>query len=215
MAACEGYILAPGGVQGAPTIQSFDYSRAQRVTDAHARYQYAVLNGNVFIASNTAAVTFGTALTATGVTAHLTNPLGSGICAVLLKTCITVAASSTAGSIVYAYNGLGALTTGVIHGTPGTIQNAKLGIPGAIGAGGGSGSASKCFFDSACTLPAAPVMLRPIAFGPVTATAATGFIIDYVDGEIILQPGTTLSVQGITIVGTGLISFTWEEVPQQ
>lgn len=216
---CGRYVLAetsqgPSFVApGTKTNQTSTRSSAQRVADAHARFMDACLRGQLWIASNTAAVTFGTALTSTAVTATLSNPLGSGVNAVLYKTVITVAASSTAGSLVYAFNGFGALTTGVIHGTPGAIQNALLGTPNPAGSAGGPGAGCKCFFDTACTLPATPTLLRGIAFGPVTATATTGAIVDLVDGEIILQPGTALTVQGITIVGTGLISYTWEEVP--
>lgn len=213
MAACEGYIYGSGGNLGAPTVQSFDSTRAQRTVDGHARYQNLVLNGNAFCAANTAAVVFGASLTATGVSFHLSNPLGSGVNAVILKAVISVVTCTTAGAIGFAYNGLGALTTGVIHGTPGTIQGLKLGIPGAIGAGGGSGSKSQCYFDSAATLPATPVWLRPIGYVNVTALANAGSIIDEVAGEIILQPGTTLSIVGLTGVGTMIAGLSWEEIP--
>lgn len=189
--------------QGAPTNITFGRTSAQRVQDAHARFQDAVLRGNCYCAGNAAAITFGTALTATGVTAHLTNPAGSGVYGVLWRTGVTVITVTTAGSIVYAYNPLGGVVTAVIHGTPGVVQNCKLGL---------SGVGGKLQFDVAATLPAAPTFLRTLAYGVSTAPTNAGQIVDNVDGSIIITPGTALSVQGITIAGTGLIDFTWEEV---
>ncbi len=98
--------------------------------------------------------------------------------------------------------------TAVVHGTPGVVNPTKLGIPGVAGAG-----AAKCLFDTAATLPATPTWLRPIGYVNVTALANAGMIIDEVAGEIVLQPGTTLSIVGLTGVGTMIAGITWEEVP--
>lgn len=194
--------LASGALAGGFFLQGSD--NAVINTELHPRYMRAVLAGNVFAASNTAAVTFGTALTATAVTFTLSNPSGSGKNLAIIKTTLAVAAASTAGSIVYAVN-VNQAAAQVIHGTPITaVINCKLG--GAINSG------NVGLVDSACTLPAAPSALLPFAFVPVTATATTGNIVDYVDGQIVLQPGTAITMQGITSVGTGLFGMVWEEI---
>ena len=46
------------------------------------------------------------------------------------------------------------------------------------------------------------------ALGPETPVVA-----DNVDGAIILGPNTAVTIQGITAVGTGIVSMVWEEVP--
>lgn len=183
------------------------------VIDGGAKYQESVDYGNVYCAANVAGVVFGASLTATGVSHHVANPAGSGVKAVVLKAVISVVTCTTAGAIGFAYNGIGALTTGVIHGTPGIICTSKLSFPGVAGAAGASGSTSKCTFDSACTLPATPTWLRPIGYVNVTALANAGSIIDYVDGEIIIMPGTTLSIVGLVGVGTMIASLTFLEIP--
>lgn len=167
------------------------------VDNVHARYQEAVLRGNVYMACNQAVVTFGTALTATGVTFHLCNPIGSKVNLVVLQSQLTVVSCTVAGSIVYAANVTN--PTAVTVGTDLTVQNALL---------NGSSGIGKA--KSATTLPAAPVAVRPWVSG-ITA-AGFGTLVDYVDGALIVGPGCTLSVQGITIAGTGLIGMCWEEV---
>lgn len=193
-----------GGASQAAFLQASDNAFVN--TELHPRNMREVLAGNVFAASNTAAVTFGTSLTATAVTFTLSNPSGSGKNLVIIKTVLAVAAASTAGSIVYAVN-VNQAAAQVIHGTPITaVINCKLG--GSINAG------NVGLVDSACTLPAAPSALLPFAFVPVTATATTGNIVDYVDGQIVLQPGTAITMQGITAVGTGLFGMVWAEISQ-
>jgi hypothetical protein len=104
--------------------------------------------------------------------------------------------STTAGSLVYA--------GGAVHsavGTPLTVQNALFG-----GGSNGVGLAS-----AACTLPANPVAVRTLASG--FTTNANAAIHDNVNGGIVVYPGYAITIQGITIVGTGLIDMLWEEVP--
>jgi hypothetical protein len=209
MAACEGYIYGLGanaGNVGAPTVQSFTPDRAQRTSDAHARFQNAVQQGNVYGACNTAAVTFGTALTATAVTFTLYNPLGSGVSLVLWRVSLAVAAASTAGSIVYAINNnIAAAIPSTVTAITGGPKNCLVGSP----------KAAQGLAYSVATLPATPLALKAFAFVPVTATAGTGNIEDPLDGMIILQPNCAVTMQGITCVGTGIFSCIWEEVPVQ
>lgn len=167
------------------------------VGQAHAQHYEAVARGNVYTACNQAVVTAGTALTATGVTYHLVNPVGSGINMVLLQTAITLVTDSTPGSIVYAATM--ASLTDATAGTPLTVYNTLL--------NGGSGIG---LAKSATTLPAVPVAIRPFVTGETAAGIVS--LTDHVDGAIVLCPGSTLSLQGITIVATFLASMVWEEV---
>ncbi len=169
------------------------------VGDAHCKYYEAVSRGRCFCASNQSVITFGTSLTATAVTYTLYNPIGSNVNLVLLQTGLTLVTYGTAGSIVYAANVLNTAAAPATN-TAIAVRNAKL--------DGGAGLAQ---VYSATTLPAAPVAIRTLAYG-ITA-AGVGAITDYVDGAISLGPNTAVTVQGITTVGTGLISMLWEEVP--
>ena len=155
--------------------------------------------GEVFYACNQAVVTWGTALTATAVTFTLYNPIGSPVDLVVLWTGLTIVTSTTAGSIVYAANVNNSAAAPATN-TALVVRNAKL-----------DASAGYGIAYSVTTLPAAPVAIRTLAFGPVTATASTGSIFDDVKGGIVLGPNTALTIQGITIVGTGLASMAWRE----
>ena len=170
-------------------------------SQCHAPHYEAASRGKLFMASNQSVVTFGTALTATGVTFHLYNPVGSPVNLVVLQTQITVLTAGTGGHIVYAAN-VNPLAAAPATNTELVVRNAKLDLAPGFG---------KAY--SVTTLPAAPVAVRPF-IGAITA-AGIGAFVDYVDGAIILGPNTCLSIQGITIVGTGLIGMLWEEVPIQ
>lgn len=171
-------------------------------SDGHARYMEAVAQGSVFTGATATVATFGTALTSTNVTIALSNPAGSGVYAVIWKGTASVVTSSTAGSLVWAacVNPVAAIVT---YTTKIVAYNCLL----------GSSKLNTCQLAASSALITTPVLLRPFAFGPVTATASTGNIVDEVAGEFILTPGTSITIQGITIVGTGLLGLTWEEIP--
>lgn len=171
-------------------------TNASVVSAGHAGLFEAASRNRIYAACNQAVVTFGTALTATGVTFHLWNPWGSPVDLVVLHTTLTVLTGGTGGHLVYAYNT--PTVAAPAAGTALTTYN-RLGVSG-------YGLAK-----SAATLAAAPVAIRTLA-GVITA-AGVNNITDYVEGAIVLAPGAALSIQGITVVGTGLISMCWEEVP--
>lgn len=167
------------------------------------RYFDACRANRMYCASNQAAVTWGTALTATGVTSHLHNPAGSDVDVVVHRVGLSIITCTTAGSIVLAAN-LDPSAAAVVHGTPGTPRPSLLG-----------GAAGRALFDVACTLPSAPVAIAVLAgVSGATAGGVANWIERVFDGSLILQPGTSISIQGITIVGTGLGSFEWEEIPR-
>ena len=167
------------------------------VVQAHGALYEAASRGRIRSACNQTSITFGTALTATAVTFTLGNPTGSGYVLSVLSCGLTVITSTTAGSIVYA--------SSAIHTAVGTA----LGITNNYIGGGSSGVG---LASAACTLPAAPVAFRTLAHGPVTATASTGSLRDYVNGGIVIYPGNAVTIQGITIAGTGIIDMQWEEL---
>lgn len=202
----EGIVGPRTATDGSPASQRYGRDSSQCVQDSHAHFQEAVERGNVYCASNTAAVTVGATLTATNITYSLTNPAGSGVRLVLWRACVGIVTSTTAGVIMLA----GCIATGaaaVVHGTPITsVINCKLGS-NTINTG------NKGLVDSASTAPSAPLPLRVLGFMPVTATASTGFIDSNLDGEFQLMPGTSVYLQGLVAVGTAVFSMTWEEIP--
>jgi len=163
------------------------------------KYYELVSRGMCYMSSNQAEVTFGTALTATAVTHTIYNPQGSSVNVVLLQCATTIRTCSTPGHLVYAAN-VNNNAVAPATNTELIIRNAKLDL---------SAGYAKAY--SATTLPAAPVAVR--SFGATITAAGVAPMIDYIDGAIILGPNTAITVQGITVVGTGIISFFWAEIP--
>ena len=171
-------------------------------SQAIAAFYEAIRGGEVYLACNQSAITYGTALTATGVTFHLCNPIGSDVDLVLLHCGFTFASVTTGGQVVYAASGPHA--TAVTAGTALTVRNAN-----------GNANSGKGLAKSATTLPEAPVAVRagPSLYLSVAATNhVAGQLSDNVNGALWVAPGGQLSIQGITIVATGLVSMTWAEV---
>ena len=158
--------------------------------------------GNVYSACNSAAVTFGTALPATGVTFHLHNPSGSNVNLELVHAAVNIVTCTVSGTIVYALNSLStaaapATTTAI------TVVSNLLGDT--------STGAGRAY--SVATLPSVPVQGRILAGAIATpANVAPTAVHDNPRGSIIIGPGCVLSFQGITIAGTGLFSAQWREV---
>lgn len=173
------------------------------VADAHGRYQEAVYRGNVYVASNQAAQALSVALSATQTGFTLTNPAGSGKLLVVLDACIALAtAPAGISTLVWAAN-VNTVAAAVTQTTPLTVRSANLGF-----AGSPVGLAA-----SAVTLPAAPVVVRPVGGGPVaTGSVTAAFIRDEIAGSLILQPGTALSLSALTTAISVICSMTWEEI---
>lgn len=188
----------------AQVIQRFERNGSMVVADGLPSFAEMCQRGWVFGGGNKAAVTFGTALTATGVTLHLYNPLSSGKNIVLLQTRVNIITCTTSGTLAYAAN------VNTAAAAPATTTNAG---DGRINALLGSTVPSAAGLYSVATLPAVPSFLGVVGGCVATVANVSATIVDDVRGGIILAPGSTLSVQGITIVGTGLISFLWAEVP--
>jgi hypothetical protein len=177
------------------------------------RYYEQNYRGNVFNASNQAAVTAPAALTASSVNFTLYNPLGSGVNAVLNFVDITVAqlTETTAGS----YQVL--LVANTVPGQAAPSTTTSLTAQSSLL---GSSATPKCKAYSTATLAAVPTVVKPL-FSITSAATISGAIAngssDNIGGSLILTPGSYISVQGIGTSETtspGLIvGMSWMEVP--
>lgn len=189
--------MADGSALQYPTVDRFG---ASRVTPSVGEYEEMASRNQLYTACNQAEVTYGTALTATAVTYTLYNPIGSPVDLVLFLVSWATRTSSTAGHLVLAAN-VNNSAAAVVHGTPLTVRNCKL-----------DGSAGYGLADAAATLPAAPVAILALASMGVTVTGEQSSL--DIKGAVILGPNTAVTVQGITVVGTGVISMIWRERPR-
>ncbi len=173
-------------------------------TDAHARYQEAVLRGSVFTASNTAVQALSlNSTTATGLI--LSNPAGSGKNLVLLEVCVALASLPAGQSTLILTGNVNTLGAATTHTTPLVVRSSLVGgPPNAVG-----------LADSAATIATATI-LRVIPAGTAATVAASTsfppFIKDEIAGALILTPGTCISLQCLTTAISVVASMTWEEV---
>lgn len=171
------------------------------VSQLNGKYYEQTYRGNTFSACTTSAATIGV-LTATGVTYHLFNPLGSGYNAVILAASFgPTSATFAVGAVFYAVN---AQTTTPSGTTPLTVKSNYV---------TGGSAATAMFVYSAATLAAAPLAVRPFFAVPATACTNVGLIKDDVSGEIIIGPGNVLSIQAsAAAVAVGHIGVSWNEI---
>jgi hypothetical protein len=189
---------------GAVNPARSDKTGALVVTDAHGRYTEAVLRGNIFIASNSATQALSTnSTTATGLI--LTNPAGSTKNLALLRISVALASLPAGQSTLILTGNTNPIATAVTHTTPLTIQSALL----------GSQNKSSGLADSAATIPNATIIRVIPAGTAATVASSTAFppMIDIdLGGEIILTPGTCISLQALTTAITVVASISWEEI---
>jgi hypothetical protein len=199
-----------GKQTGAGLTASFGEYGEQLASELQPRYYENTYRGQKFSACNTAAVTVGI-LTATNVSFALYNPPSSG------KNLAIVAASFGASSTVF---GSGAVVFAISPQTTTPAGTTALTIRSNL-LTGNTGAASVAQAYSAATLSATPVAVRPLygcvapAASTVTPVSATTvpFVKDDVAGEIILTPGTVLSIQGsVAALATGFIGISWDEI---
>ena len=157
---------------------------------------------NVYVASTQAGVATSTALSTTQTGFTLTNPAGSGKNLVVLDAVVAcTTAPAGAATLVWAAN-VNPVAAAVTQTTPLTVRNAKLGVSGT-----GAGLAA-----SAVTLPAAPVVVRPVG-GPVAGSQINPpYFVDHVDGALVITEGCALSLSSLTTAISAVISVTWREV---
>ena len=181
-------------------------------TDAHARYQEAVLRGSVYTA-NAKSVTVTVTTDITPLPANtgrpqigVYNPVGSGKNLVILRAGSATVSGTPGGPF---YLDVIAATGTVITATPSTgipINNFTLQALGSV---------TKCYAATAVTGSAAGVMLRPLGgLAAIAAGAGNYHFVEEIAGEIIVPPGAFICISahatGTSHVHSCFIS--WEEV---
>jgi hypothetical protein len=173
--------------------------------DAHGRYYDAVRRGNVFELSNTAvqALSVGST-TATGLILY--NPSGSGKNLVILDLLI---AQATLPAAQFTYQLLaGQQVTTPTTTTAQAIQSSYFGKFSAVSA--------VALGYSAATVTSVSAVMRNIPGGGAATEASQltpVFIRDEIAGQIIMAPGTQISLQSLTTAVSVLATIVWEEVP--
>lgn len=159
--------------------------------------------GNMYHACSAGAVTLSTvSATCTGLA--LSNPYGSGK-NLIVKTVSFQPSTAPAGAAVVGLAISPAVSpTAVTHTTPAVIHNAIT--------TGSNLNVGKASVDVAATLPAAPVWLRPMGGVVAASSISPGKYTEEINGEIILPPGTNLSLSYLTTAAVGIASCTWVEV---
>ena len=161
--------------------------------------------GKMYHSCSTGAVTLSTvSATCTGLA--LTNPYGSGKLLVVEKVRFAPSTAPAGAAVVGLAISPAVSATAVVHTTPAVIHNAiTTGSNLNVGVG---------LVDSAATLPAAPVWLRPIGSVVAASSISPGMYVDQTDGAIILPPGTNLSLSYLTTAAVGIAEFTWVEIDE-
>lgn len=159
--------------------------------------------GNMFHACSAGAVTLSTVnATCTGLA--LSNAYGSGKQLVVRKVRFAPSTAPAGAAVVGLAISPAVSATAVTHTTPAVIHNAiTTGSNLHVGVG---------LVDVSATLPTTPVWFRAIA-GVVAASSITPTVYeDQTDGDIILPPGTHLSLSYLTTAVVGIASITWVEI---
>ncbi len=160
--------------------------------------------GKMYHACSTGAVTLSTvSATCTGLC--LSNPIGSGVNLIVEKVRFAPSTAPGGASVVGLAVSSAVQSTEVVHTTPAVIHNAIT--------NGSNASVGAAKVDSACTLGAAPVWLRPMGSVVAASSITPDMYVDETKGDIILPPGTNLSFSYLTTAAVGIAAFSWAEVP--
>lgn len=161
--------------------------------------------GKMFHACSAGAVTLSTvSATCTGLA--LSNPYGSGRKLVVARVRFAPSTAPAGAAVVGLAVSPAVSQTAVTHTTPAVVHNA---VTTGSNLNVGVGKA-----DAAATLPAAPVWLRPIGSVVAASSITPGMYVDETNGEIILPPGTDLSLSYLTTAAVGIASITWVEIDE-
>ena len=175
--------------------------------EASASLQEAALRGRAFGVANQAGVTSQAGLSASTPVLTLYNPLSSGVNGVLwYASANCTVAPATVGLIWLAAN-----TNTAAAAVTGTLTTAHRNL--LLGASNNPAIIPYL----AATLPAAPVALCQLGVnytGAVTTAPVVGSVERWINGAIILKPGTAVSIQtGVASGASGLFcEFLWEEI---
>jgi hypothetical protein len=171
------------------------------------RFQEAVLRGSCYGVASQAGVTSQAGLSATTPVLTLYNPAGSGKNAVIWYAAARMAVANAAAAAVWLAantNVAAAAATGTLTTTHRNMLLGSANNPGVIPL-------------LAATLPAAPVGVMLLGMGltgAITVETVGKEIGGWIDGAVVMSPGTCISIQTSTASGgSGLwCSYIWEEV---
>jgi hypothetical protein len=207
----EGQFRGPVyGASGTNVPFTADITGAQRVTDAHGRYNEAVRVGNVYtLQTKSATVTATTDISPLPATTGraligIINSATSGWYASILKVGISTI-SGTPGGPFY-FDVLPAAVTTLTPGTAATNNRTLV-------------TSGSQMIGLSAAVPANTLvgrMLRPIG-GPAASAVGAGMyhVDEDVAGSIIVPPGGLLAVTAHAVGTTHIVSLylTWEEIP--
>ncbi len=213
------------GGTGSPSPFTADITGAQRITDAHGRFQEAALRGTLFSGGmnltsiNGAPFTTGTLTSSCTPIIGLWNPVNSGKNLVVLQVRVQLIATAVTtftgpGSLVWATStGQSAISTGI-------VPLSRLSLTA-------SGSVAKVFANTLLTGLSGSLVVQEAsglvsfsnnfsnALTAVSQATAAPSSIDNIDGAIILAPGAIIALLGSTtpVSVSAASSILWEEVP--
>lgn len=156
----------------------------------------------VFTASTQAGIATSTGLSTTQTGFTLTNPIGSGTNLILLQVNVAFTTAPAAAATVVLTANVNPNAAAITQTTPLTVRSAKL----------GNSTQPVGLAASAVTLPAAPVVVRAIAGVTATGSTTPPYIIDDVQGALVVTPGCAVSVNSLTTAISAVISMVWQEV---
>lgn len=168
---------------------------------------YAAYNraGQMFTAANQAAATVTLINTSTTTGFVLSNPYGSGKKAIIASGGFQYTTVPTATAILF----------WCLSIAPSPVAHASVTALAVYGAdGSGASGANVCRAYSASTTPNLPVYTRSFGYAPTTpaTTGSLSSFRDFVDGALVLVPGSYLQVSYITTAPVGITDMQWIEV---
>ena len=200
--------VGPGkSSNGAVEPQRGDKTNATVVTQGHARFQEAVIQGTVYSVANQVGVTSQVGISATTPVLTLYNPLGSGKNAVLWYAGASFTVAFATAGAVFLCAGTD-IQTAAVTGTLTTAhRNLKLGTT--------ASPAIRTLL--AATLPVAPVAIDILGVGltgAITTQMTQTPVGKWLDGSVIIIPGANVTIQtGVASGASGMFChYVWEEL---
>lgn len=192
---------------GASVAPSISRRGGLQTADTSARFQEAVLRGKCFIASDQG--TGGqmpAGLSASPITVSLYNPASSGVNGIIWYASLTSKVAPAAAAVIW----IAANSNTVAAATTGTAASTRNCL---VGSAANPGIQAL----TTATLPAAPVAvltLGALLTGAITTVPQVAALGGFIDGCLIMAPGSSLSFQASTISGAAGCHgcWVWEEV---
>jgi hypothetical protein len=163
-------------------------------------------SNKLFTAANQAAATVTLINTSTTTGFVLSNPYGSGKKALIVSGGFQYTTVPAATAVLWWCLSIAPSPVAHASVTALTVYNAD---------GSGASGSNVCRAYSSSTTPNLPVYTRSFGYSPTTP-ATTGSLSnfrDYIDGALILVPGSYLQVSYITTAPVGMTDMQWVEVP--